>query len=77
VVYHVHCLHSLLYYANVCFFDRYCLDSTTLYADRENMMESECVYINVFLMNRDAVLLYTKVSSCPLHYALACAICPF
>jgi len=41
------------------------------------MIESEYVYITIFLINRNTVLVFVEVRSCLLCYALACTIIPF
>jgi len=41
------------------------------------MIESEYVYITIFLINRNTVLVYVEVPSCLLCYALACTIITF
>jgi len=41
------------------------------------MIESEYVYITIFLINRNTVLVYVEVPSCLLCYDLACTVIPF
>lgn len=49
----------------------------THYTYRVIVVESEYVYITVFLINRNTVLVYVEVPSCLLCYALACKSFPY